>query len=162
VTLHRPSNVDLPEVLNGILHALGSISKDMPIYFPIHPRTQKNIDAFGLNNFIENTRIKLMPPKSYLDFLALWRNASLVLTDSGGLQEETTALGIPCFTIRENTERPVTIEEGTNTLVGTSAEKILEAYNQFKRGHKKNGNLPELWDGKTAERIVTIILNPLP
>jgi UDP-N-acetylglucosamine 2-epimerase (non-hydrolysing) len=102
--------------------------------------------------------IMLMPPKSYLDFLALWRNASLVLTDSGRLQEETTALGIPCFTIRENTERPITIEEGTNTLVGTTAEKILGVYKQFKGGYKKSGKIPQLWDGKTAERVIKILI----
>jgi UDP-N-acetylglucosamine 2-epimerase (non-hydrolysing) len=100
-----------------------------------------------------------MPPKSYLDFLALWRNASLVLTDSGGLQEETTVLSIPCFTIRENTERPITIEEGTNTLAGTTGIKIHQAYNKFKKGYKKAGKIPELWDGKTAERIIEILLS---
>jgi len=159
VTLHRPSNVDNPETLRGILSALAEIAVDMPVYFPIHPRTQKNIESFGLKNIIENSAIKLMPPKSYLDFLALWRNASLVLTDSGGLQEETTALGIPCFTIRENTERPITIEEGTNILVGTSGEKILKAYKQFKEGYKKTGKIPELWDGKTARRILEILFS---
>ncbi len=101
----------------------------------------------------------LMPPKSYLDFLALWRNASLVLTDSGGLQEETTALGIPCFTIRENTERPITIEEGSNTLAGTSKKGILGAYQKFKSGLRKKGRVPDLWDGKTAHRIIEILLS---
>ena len=158
MTLHRPSNVDNPETLSGILSALAEISADMPVYFPIHPRTRKNIESFGLHTIVENSGIELMPPKSYLDFLSLWRNASLVITDSGGLQEETTALGIPCFTVRENTERPVTIEEGTNTLVGTTRDTILQAYSRFRRGQKKDGKIPALWDGKTAERIVEILL----
>jgi len=160
-TLHRPSNVDDPKTLGNILRALATISHDMPVYFPIHPRTQKNINTFGLSSLIENPNFRTMPPQSYLDFLGLWKNASLVLTDSGGLQEETTALGIPCFTIRENTERPITIEEGTNVLTGTSEKGILDAYADFRNCAKKAGNVPELWDGNTAGRILTIILNSL-
>lgn len=156
-TLHRPSNVDNPETLGGILNALSTISQDLPIFFPIHPRTQKNIDSFGLSRVIESANIKTMPPQSYLDFLSLWKDAALVLTDSGGLQEETTALGIPCFTIRENTERPITIEEGTNVLVGTMSDGILAEYGKFRSGKRKTGRIPELWDGNTAGRIIEIL-----
>lgn len=161
VTLHRPSNVDDKNKLEDILMALIEISKDMDIYFPIHPRTKKNIEKMKLKYILENSNIKTMPPLSYLEFLSLWKDASLVLTDSGGIQEETTVLGIPCFTIRENTERPITIEEGTNILVGTTGKGILQAYKQFKRGTRRKGRVPELWDGKTAERIVKILLNKL-
>lgn len=157
VTLHRPSNVDDKDRLTGILSALRRISEDMEVYFPVHPRTEKNIREFGLTFLIDSSRIRTMQPLSYLQFLALWKDASLVLTDSGGLQEETTALGIPCFTIRENTERPVTIEEGTNILVGTKGEKIVEEYEKFRAGSGKKGRTPELWDGRTAERIVRIL-----
>ncbi len=160
VTLHRPSNVDNKEKLKGILTALMEISRDMDIYFPIHPRTEKNINSYGLTNLIEDSNIKTMPPKSYFEFLAIWKDASLVLTDSGGLQEETTALGIPCFTIRDNTERPVTISEGTNKLVGTKREMIMSAYSTFKNGISKKSKIPELWDGKAAERIVNILCMP--
>jgi UDP-N-acetylglucosamine 2-epimerase (non-hydrolysing) len=155
VTLHRPSNVDDKEKLEDIILALKEISKDMDVYFPMHPRTKKSIEAFKMNNLLND--IEVVPPMSYLEFLALWKDASLVLTDSGGLQEETTALGIPCFTIRENTERPVTIEKGTNTLVGTSRKTILKTYKEFKEGKRGKGYIPELWDGKTAERILNII-----
>ncbi len=161
-TLHRPSNVDVPETLAGILNALAEISKDMPVIFPIHPRTQKNVEAYGLMHIIERSNIRIMPPQSYLDFLALWKGAALVLTDSGGLQEETTALGIPCFTIRENTERPITIEDGTNTLVGITRNGILDAYALFSSGSSKKGKIPELWDGHAASRIISILLNPRP
>jgi UDP-N-acetylglucosamine 2-epimerase (non-hydrolysing) len=157
VTLHRPSNVDDPRILSGILQALSEISIDMPVYFPIHPRTQKNVESFRLSHLIKKSNIKTIPPQSYLDFLCLWKNAALVLTDSGGIQEETTALGIPCFTIRENTERPSTIEEGTNVLVGTAREGILKAYAGFKKGDRKEGRVPELWDGRAGERIVEIL-----
>ncbi|MCL5023039.1 MAG: UDP-N-acetyl glucosamine 2-epimerase [Nitrospirae bacterium] len=128
----------------------------MVIYFPIHPRTEKNIGRFNLKGLL-NTNMKVVPPMSYLDFLSLWKDATLVLTDSGGIQEETTALGIPCFTIRENTERPITIEEGTNVLVGTTRESILAAYGEFRAGRRKKGSIPELWDGKTGRRIVDIL-----
>ena len=157
VTLHRPSNVDEKEKLQDILFALREISQDMPIFFPIHPRTEKNIKSFNLKSSIEESNIYTMPPMSYLEFLALWKDASLVLTDSGGIQEETTALGIPCFTIRENTERPITITKGTNILVGTTVKGIIEAYKQFKKKGMKKKRVPDLWDGKTAHRIMKIL-----
>jgi len=156
VTLHRPSNVDHKNQLENILLALYEISKDMDIYFPVHPRTEKNIKNFNLNHLLKN--IKTMPPLSYLDFLVLWKDASLVLTDSGGIQEETTALGIPCFTIRENTERPITIIEGTNQLVGCTCDGILKAWQKFMANGIRSGKIPELWDGKTAQRIIQALL----
>ena len=156
-TLHRPSNVDDEMKLKDILTALSVISLELKTYFTIHPRTRKNIEKFKLNNLLKN--IIVMPPLPYLEFLALWKDAALVLTDSGGIQEETTALGIPCFTIRDNTERPITIEEGTNTLVGTTMEGILNAYKEFKSGIKKEWKIPPLWDGKTAQRIINLLLN---
>ena len=159
VTLHRPSNVDERSTLKGILNALVLISKDMPVVFPVHPRTNKNIEAFDLMELITDSDIKLLPPMPYIDFLKLWKDASLVLTDSGGLQEETTALGIPCFTIRENTERPVTIEQGTNTLVGISKDGILAAYKEFRNNGSKKGKVPKYWDGKAAQRIIAVLIN---
>ncbi len=158
VTLHRPSNVDDKHKLKDILSALVEVSKDMPVYFPVHPRTKKNVEGFNLNYLFENTDISMLPPLSYLEFLNLWKDAELVLTDSGGLQEETTALGVPCFTLRENTERPITVEEGTNTLTGTTGDGILTAYNNFKQGVRKEGKIPELWDGMVAERIINGLL----
>lgn len=158
VTLHRPANVDDAEKLKDILLALKEIANDLDVYFPIHPRTEKNIRNFGLDSLISSPKIHVIPPQSYIEFLSLWKNAVLVLTDSGGLQEETTAIGIPCFTLRENTERPITIEEGTNTLVGTKAKGILKEYCTFKNGIRKRGKIPELWDGKTAERIISVLL----
>ena len=157
ITLHRPSNVDKKSTLIDIISALNYISEDLDILFPAHPRTQKRIKEFGLTPSINGT-IKILPPLPYLSFLNLWKNADFVLTDSGGLQEETTALGIPCFTIRDNTERPITVEEGTNTLVGTKAKGILTAYEDFKNGKSKKGRIPDLWDGRAAERIVDILL----
>jgi len=158
VTLHRPSNVDRKETLEGILRALNKISGDMRVHFPVHPRTKKNMELFELNGLLKTADITLSPPLSYLEFLRLWKDAALVLTDSGGLQEETTALGIPCFTIRENTERPITIEQGTNTLVGTTEQGILKAYERFRSGKKKQGRIPELWDGRTGERVIRILM----
>ena len=158
VTLHRPSNVDDRDTLSRIMDAMVQISKDMPIFFPIHPRTKKNLEGFHLMDKINEEDFELLPPLPYMKFLNLWKDASLVLTDSGGLQEETTTLGIPCFTIRENTERPVILEEGTNTLVGTSKGGILSAYQTFKDQGPKKGQIPELWDGKAAERIVESLI----
>ena len=158
LTLHRPSNVDTEDKLREIMGAVAEIARELPIYFPVHPRTRERMEVIGLVNKFDGGPVHLLPPLPYKSFLKLYKDASLVLTDSGGLQEETTALGIPCFTIRENTERPVTIEEGTNTLVGTTAEGILSAFEKFKRGETKKGRIPDLWDGKTAERIVNILL----
>ncbi len=155
----RPSNVDDRDTLSGIMDALAQISRDMPIFFPIHPRTHKNLEAFNLTDKINGEDFELLPPLPYMKFLNLWKDASLVLTDSGGLQEETTALGIPCFTIRENTERPVTINQGTNTLVGTSRDGILSAYEEFKNKGPKKGQIPELWDGKAVNRILKILIS---
>ena len=159
VTLHRPSNVDHKDTFQGIIQALAQISVDMPVLFPAHPRTTKNMEAFGLSGQVNHSQIKITPPMPYIAFLRLWKDASLVLTDSGGLQEETTALGVPCFTIRENTERPVTIEEGTNVLVGTTMEGIIAAYEKHRKGEVKRGSVPPYWDGKTSERIIDILLS---
>jgi len=161
VTLHRPSNVDDRDRLRDILEALREIARDMTLYFPVHPRTEKNIRQFGLQDLMVDSGVFALPPLSYLDFLSIWRHADLVLTDSGGLQEETTALGIPCFTIRENTERPITIDEGTNVLVGTEKDLILAAYREFRNGKRKTGKVPQLWDGRAAERIVEILASRL-
>jgi UDP-N-acetylglucosamine 2-epimerase (non-hydrolysing) len=159
LTLHRPSNVDEKAVFAGILDALLAISKKLPIIFPGHPRTRAKIDEFGFADKITNSNIKLIEPLGYLDFMRLYSGAKLVLTDSGGLQEETTVLGIPCLTLRHNTERPITIEMGTNVLVGTdpvriekTAFEILDA-----RDFGRNAKIPPLWDGKTAERICDIL-----
>jgi UDP-N-acetylglucosamine 2-epimerase (non-hydrolysing) len=158
VTLHRPSNVDNKKTLSEILLALTEISDSADIYFPMHPRTAKNIRDFRLKSLLKNSRVKILAPLSYLEFLSLWKDADFVMTDSGGLQEETTSLGVACFTIRENTERPVTVEEGTNVLVGTERAAIVGEFRKFREGHRKRGRVPEFWDGKTAERIVDLLL----
>ncbi|MBL6991977.1 MAG: UDP-N-acetylglucosamine 2-epimerase (non-hydrolyzing) [Bacteriovoracaceae bacterium] len=161
ITLHRPSNVDYRDACVDIIGALIEISKDIILLFPVHPRTKKNLESFGLMAVIKRSRIKLMSPMSYMEFLKLWKDAELVFTDSGGIQEETTALGIPCFTIRDNTERPVTIEEGTNVLAGTTKVNVLSAYKNYKQCNTKKKQIPELWDGKAAGRIVEILTGPL-
>jgi UDP-N-acetylglucosamine 2-epimerase (non-hydrolysing) len=158
VTLHRPSNVDVKENLEKIFHVFSEIGDDTTIVFPMHPRTRKMIDTFGISDIA--SRIKgliITDPIGYLDFMQLMQNAQMVLTDSGGIQEETTYLKIPCLTIRENTERPITIEVGTNILTGPNPEKILGEVQKFKSGEVKKGTIPELWDGRAAERIVNII-----
>ena len=156
MTLHRPSNVDNKENFIKILNAVQTIKKDYPIIFPIHPRSKKMIDEFGLQSLVDG--VKLVEPLGYLAFLNLMSKAKLVLTDSGGIQEETTYLGIPCLTIRENTERPVTVEIGTNRLVGVETKDILGAYSAIFSEVKK-AQIPPLWDGKAAERIVDFFLN---
>ena len=151
ITLHRPSNVDDPGALRTIMGALAQISRDLPLVFPVHPRTRANLASAGVD---VPDSIVLTPPLSYMDFLNLWKDAAVVMTDSGGLQEETTALGVACLTLRENTERPVTVEQGTNVLVGTAPARIVAEAAKASGGHGKTGLRPELWDGKAAERIV--------
>ncbi|HYZ88221.1 MAG TPA: UDP-N-acetylglucosamine 2-epimerase (non-hydrolyzing) [Myxococcales bacterium] len=159
-TLHRPSNVDDPAALEKLLAVLAEVSGRIPVVFPIHPRTRARIAADeSLRERIERTRgLELTEPVGYLDFLALTANARLVITDSGGIQEETTALGVPCLTVRENTERPVTVEIGTNTLVGTDPVRIVPAAIEVLEGRGKKGRVPELWDGRPAERIARILV----
>ncbi len=158
VTLHRPSNVDNPENFLKILNAFQEIQRDIPIIFPIHPRTEKNIKQFGLEDTVKSLKnLRLLPPIGYLEFLQLEQTCKFVMTDSGGIQEETTYLGIPCLTLRENTERPITAELGTNEVVGTDTEKIIRNAKKILAGEWKKGNIPPLWDGRAAERIVNIL-----
>ncbi len=158
LTLHRPSNVDHPETFTQILTALERIARDMPIVFPVHPRSRKNIAAMGLDARVNAAaNIKLIEPLGYLDFLKLTADSSLVLTDSGGIQEETTILGVPCLTLRENTERPVTITQGTNRLAGSTTAGILQAYDAVRK-NPPTGKRPDLWDGQAAQRIVDILM----
>jgi UDP-N-acetylglucosamine 2-epimerase (non-hydrolysing) len=153
VTLHRPSNVDDPEALKGLLEALVHISKSLCLVFPVHPRTKGVVAAAGLEALIEPEHILTTPPLSYLRALGLMREASLAITDSGGVQEETTALGVPCLTVRDNTERPATIDDGTNTLVGTSPHALVTAAENILKTGGKRGRIPALWDGHAAVRI---------
>ena len=156
LTLHRPSNVDCPDTLAGIVSALQTLK--CPIAWPLHPRTRNRLSQFGFLQGLEMMdNIKLMDPVGYLDSLKLQKNAKFVMTDSGGLQEETTAFGVPCLTLRENTERPETINIGTNTLVGVCSERIVAEAESVLNGHYKSGCLPELWDGNAAERIVAVL-----
>jgi UDP-N-acetylglucosamine 2-epimerase (non-hydrolysing) len=155
LTLHRPSNVDDPEVLGGLLDALVAIQRELPVVFPVHPRTRKRLEEFGLG--ARSSALRLCEPLGYLDFLGLTSQARLVLTDSGGLQEETTALGIPCLTLRENTERPITVDEGTNVLVGVDPTRILAAALEALSGAARTGRIPVLWDGKASERIAEVL-----
>jgi len=158
LTLHRPSNVDAVAVLAPLLAALEEASSDLPLVFPVHPRTQAKIREADLAGFLENPRVLALPPVGYFEMLGLMRDARLVLTDSGGLQEETTALGVPCLTLRENTERPITITQGSNTLVGVQPDAIRLAVAEVLRTGGKAGRQPELWDGHAAERIVDDLL----
>jgi UDP-N-acetylglucosamine 2-epimerase (non-hydrolysing) len=159
LTLHRPSNVDDEETFNGLLDALISISEKIPIIFPIHPRTRDRIVEFGFVDAVAASHIRTIDPLGYLDFMRLYSGAKLVLTDSGGLQEETTALSIPCLTLRENTERPITIELGTNRLVGTDPSKIKQAASEILEcDSKQDAKIPPLWDGHAAERICESLL----
>lgn len=153
VTLHRPSNVDHPDTLRVLLGVLGEVAASLPLVFALHPRTRSNIERFGLIDLIDPARMVLLPPQGYLEMLGLMSGATMVLTDSGGLQEETTALGVPCLTLRENTERPITVEQGTNILVGRDRDAILGAVQEILAGNGKRGRVPEFWDGHAAERI---------
>ena len=170
LTLHRPSNVDNESVLKSTLNCFNKISKNIPILFPVHPRTKKQIKSLGLENKItwlhnDFKRVKRqhrnyfygLPPLGYLDFIALMNKARVVFTDSGGAQEETTILGIPCITLRENTERPITVTKGTNTVVGNDPERIMKAFESVISRKKLKLKVPDLWDGKTAQRIIKIL-----
>jgi UDP-N-acetylglucosamine 2-epimerase (non-hydrolysing) len=162
ITLHRPSNVDFKGVFSGIIEAFEIIGKEIPIIFPAHPRTSNMITKFGFEDRVNQIpNFQMIKPQGYLDFLALIKYSKAVLTDSGGLQEETTALGIPCITIRENTERPITVTEGTNTIVGSKTKNIVKEWDNISKNKGKKGNVPELWDGKTAERIGRCIIEYL-
>jgi len=154
-TLHRPANVDHPEQLDDILGTFQEISETIPLVFPVHPRTRAHLDR---NHFTRSGNITMLEPLGYLDFLCLMSNSSVVFTDSGGVQEETTALGVPCLTLRDNTERPVTVEEGTNMLAGTHRSTILAAWNKM-RVRPKAGRIPPLWDGAAAERCLAVFRN---
>jgi UDP-N-acetylglucosamine 2-epimerase (non-hydrolysing) len=157
LTLHRPSNVDRAEVLLPLWEAIVEISRTAPVLFPVHPRTRAKLQSFGVSGMGE---VAMVDPLGYLEMLYAVKSAALVLTDSGGLQEETTALGVPCITIRENTERPVTVEIGTNYLAGTNPEAIRSIAREVLSGKAKKGSLPPFWDGKAAERIAEILLGP--
>jgi UDP-N-acetylglucosamine 2-epimerase (non-hydrolysing) len=158
VTLHRPSNVDDRTTFAGIAGALRRISERLPLIFPVHPRTRAAIEKFDIDL---GSGVTLIGPQGYMAFLDLWKNARMVLTDSGGLQEETTALGIPCITLRQNTERPITVDEGTNVLAGTDSRRIFACAKDILDGNAKAGRRPNLWDGRAAERIVEILATDL-
>ncbi|MBX2997192.1 MAG: UDP-N-acetylglucosamine 2-epimerase (non-hydrolyzing) [Caldilineaceae bacterium] len=155
ITLHRPSNVDEPAMLRQILTTLNEIAADLPLLFPIHPRTRQRIQGQGLADLAG--RIQFCDPLGYLEFLALQAHATIVLTDSGGVQEETTYLQVPCLTLRENTERPVTVDVGSNTLVGHDMAKLRHEVARTLQGDAKQGAIPPLWDGRAGERIAQII-----
>jgi UDP-N-acetylglucosamine 2-epimerase (non-hydrolysing) len=161
-TLHRPSNVDHPEVLGSLLGVLEWTQQQIPVVLPLHPRTKKRLEELSL---LERARampnLHLTEPLGYLDFLGLTSAARLVLTDSGGLQEETTVLGIPCLTLRPNTERPVTVSTGTNTIVGSDPKVVMDAVARILQGDGKAGAVPELWDGRTSERIAEVLVDRL-
>ena len=156
VTLHRPSNVDEPETLREILLALNDIAQEVPVIFPVHPRTRRRMED-GEGGKVEGSNLIILEPLGCLDFLALMKDAALVLTDSGGIQEETTYLGVPCLTARPNTERPITVTTGTNRLVESNRKALVAAARVALNGKWKNGAVPELWDGQAARRIVKVL-----
>jgi len=158
VTLHRPANVDNREVLAGLIETLAVIQADQPVIFPAHPRTRSKLEAFGMGARVAAmSNLRILDPLGYLDFLKLIASANVVLTDSGGIQEETTILGVPCLTLRDNTERPITLEVGTNRLVGSDPAKIAAAYREVRAGGVRDFQIPPLWDGHAAERIVEVL-----
>jgi UDP-N-acetylglucosamine 2-epimerase (non-hydrolysing) len=156
VTLHRPSNVDDPVWLKALLHALGEIANQLQVVFPIHPRTRKRMQELGLNLA---RGVQLLEPAPYLAFLALQKDATIVITDSGGVQEETTFLGVPCLTLRENTERPITVTLGTNLVIGRDLDRMQREIRNILGGESKAGSAIPLWDGHAAERIAQVVLS---
>ncbi len=160
LTLHRPSNVDDKSVLASLLEAVDEISRSLPVVFPMHPRTSAKVESFGLHGLLKNLHV--LPPAGYLEMLGLMKSARLVMTDSGGIQEETTALGVPCLTLRENTERPITLHEGTNTLIGVDTNALKKAVSEILATGGKAGRVPEYWDGRAAERIAQVMKDWLP
>ena len=156
LTLYRPSNVDDPAILRRILEAIAYVAKKMPVVFPVHPRTRGRLASFGVEDLLTN--VILTEPMGYIDFLSLTSHARIILSDSGGLQEESTALGIPCLTLRENTERPVTITHGTNRLVGTQTAAIIAGFDAAMAQEHEPQRRPPLWDGHTAERTAAVLL----
>jgi UDP-N-acetylglucosamine 2-epimerase (non-hydrolysing) len=162
MTLHRPSNVDDPHTLRKILSALKQLAQDIPVIFPCHPRTRKRIEEFGLSELVSTidecdfllSGVLLTEPLGYMEFLNLWKDAVCVITDSGGLQEETTALKVPCITMRESTERPITAQVGSNEVIGTNTDRLKTLFESALQGQWKESRVPQLWDGKAAERIV--------
>ena len=167
VTLHRPSNVDAAETFEPLLEGLAEIARDTPVAFPAHPRTAERLERFGFGRYFSaawnegGSGLRMLPPLGYLEFLHLESCAAAVVTDSGGVQEETTALGVPCFTLRNSTERPITIEQGTNTLVGSDVGALVRGVREALAGRGKGGHVPELWDGHAAERIAAILVKDL-
>lgn len=157
-TLHRPSNVDNADAAENTVRALEILAQRLPVVLPMHPRTQARLEQFGLaERALAGGRVQIVEPLGYLDFLALMDQARLVFTDSGGIQEETTVLGVPCFTFRENTERPITITEGTNRLIGLDPCRLASALDDLMAGQTPSGRIPEYWDGKAAERILDVL-----
>jgi UDP-N-acetylglucosamine 2-epimerase (non-hydrolysing) len=157
LTLHRPSNVDDPDLFKQLLGTVRLVSEKIPVIFPVHPRTRNRIEVLGLQALLQTPRIACLRPVGYLEMLGLISGARVVMTDSGGLQEETTVVGVPCITLRNNTERPVTVDQGTNTVVGTDRRKIMAVVGEVLEHGGKRGRTPELWDGKAAERIKQIV-----
>ena len=158
VTLHRPSNVDSPETFERLVEGLATVASDVPLLFPVHPRTRPMLErSLRLRTLVDSGRLRILDALGYLEFLGLMSDATIVLTDSGGIQEETTVLGVPCLTLRAETERPITVSEGTNVVVGLDADLILAESRSILRGSGKRGRIPALWDGRAAERIVAVL-----
>lgn len=160
LTMHRPNNVDNENNLKNMFNIINEVQKKIKVVYPIHPRTKTNIKKFGFENEVNKIfNLSITEPLNYIDFLNLILNSKAILTDSGGIQEETTFLGVPCITLRENTERPVTVDEGTNILTGNNKKKIINLVNGVLKNNWKKGTIPKLWDGKTSKRIVEVLRN---
>jgi UDP-N-acetylglucosamine 2-epimerase (non-hydrolysing) len=157
LTLHRPATVDHPVYLKQTLETIVQVSKRIPVIFPVHPRTAKQIEILGFNDLLSSGNVVNLPALGYLEILGLMKSAKFVMTDSGGLQEETTALGVPCLTLRPSTERPITVSEGTNTIVDIEPDQILSGVDNILETGGKSGRVPEYWDGHAAERIIAIL-----